>query len=265
MNFKTMKKALVSLFVLLFSANMFAWGITGHRTIAEIAEHHLTPKAKRHLKKIIGTEKLAYWANWPDFIKSDTTGVWKETERWHYVNVPPQPNFESFSAALKGQPGPNLYTQIKVLSEKLKDKNTAPQERETDLRFLVHLMGDMAQPMHLGRAEDLGGNLIKVEFFKEPTNLHTLWDTKLIDLQKYSFTEYAGVLDIKSTVEVKEIQSGTLEQWMYDSHKLANSIYAHVEAGKNYSYDYNYKYTAALEKQLLYGGLRLAKILNDVL
>lgn len=260
-----LKKALAGLFILMFSGEVFAWGTTGHRVIAEIAENHLKPKAKRHLKKIIGDQKLAYWANWPDFIKSDTTGIWKHADAWHYVNISPQNDIQSFSAALKAQPGPNLYTQIKVAADTIRNNDTAPHQREIYLRFLIHLVGDLSQPMHAGRAEDLGGNRIQLQFFREPTNLHSLWDSKLVDHQKYSYTEYAGVLDILTRKEIETIQSGKLEDWFFDSHRIANQLYANVKPGENYSYDYIYKYNAILERQLLYGGLRLAKVLNEVL
>ena len=243
----------------------YSWGTTGHRVIAEIAQNHLTGKAQRHLKKIIGDQRLAYWANWPDFIKADTTGVWKETEQWHYVNVEPQSNLESFTQNLKAQKAPNIYTQIKILSDQIKDKNTSSKDREIALRFLIHLVGDSSQPLHIGRAEDLGGNKIKLKFFGENTNLHSLWDTKLVDSQKYSYTEFAGIIDVKQENEVQQIESGTLEDWLFDSHKQANIIYANATADASYSYDYNYKFEALLERQLLYGGLRLAKILNDIL
>lgn len=250
----------------LLSFNLaYSWGTTGHRVIAEIAQNNLKPKAKRHLKKIIGDQKLAYWANWPDFIKSDTTGVWKSTDQWHYVNVSPQANFSEFNATLKAQKAPNIYTQINILSGQIKDKNTSPQDKEIALRFLVHLVGDAAQPLHLGRLEDLGGNRIKVKFFGDNTNLHSLWDSKLVDFEKYSYTEFARVLDVKSKEEIKLIQSGTLEDWLYDSHQAANRIYANSKADANYSYDYNYKFESLMERQLLYGGLRLAKVLNDIL
>ncbi len=243
----------------------YSWGTTGHRVIADIAENHLSAKAKRNLKKMIGDQKLAYWANWPDQIKADTTGVWKPTERWHYVNVNPQPNIKQFSDSLKAQQGPNIYTQIKILSEQIKDKKTPAQDREIALRFLIHLVGDAAQPLHVGRYEDLGGNKIKINYFGLPTNLHALWDSKIVDFEKYSYTEYTRVLDVKSKQEVKTIQLGTLEDWLYDSQKAANRIYANSVAESNYSYDYNYKFQPLIERQLLYGGLRLAKILNEIL
>ena len=243
----------------------YSWGTTGHRVIADIAENHLSAKAKRNLKKMIGDQKLAYWANWPDQIKADTTGVWKPTERWHYVNVNPQPNIKQFSDSLKAQQGPNIYTQNKILSEQIKDKKTPAQDREIALRFLIHLVGDAAQPLHVGRYEDLGGNKIKINYFGLPTNLHALWDSKIVDFEKYSYTEYTRVLDVKSKQEVKTIQLGTLEDWLYDSQKAANRIYANSVAESNYSYDYNYKFQPLIERQLLYGGLRLAKILNEIL
>ncbi|WP_226064811.1 S1/P1 nuclease [Kaistella polysaccharea] len=261
---KSLKNSLVLLALLSFNL-AYCWGTTGHRVIADIAENHLSTKAKRQLKKMIGDQKLAYWANWPDYIKSDTTGVWKPTEQWHYVNVSSQSNLKQFSDTLKVQDGPNIYTQIQTLSNQIKDKKTSPQDREISLRFLIHLMGDAAQPMHVGRLEDLGGNRIKLKFFGENTNLHSLWDTKLVDFQKYSYTEFSRVLDVKSKDEVKLIQMGTLEDWLYDSHKAANNIYANTKAEGSYSYDYNYKFEPLLERQLLYGGLRLAKMLNEIL
>lgn len=243
----------------------YSWGTTGHRVIAEIAQNHLSKKSKRNLKKIIGDQKLAYWANWPDNIKSDTTGVWKPSERWHYVNLDPQGNIKQFSDSLKLAESPNIYTQIKVLSDQIKDKKTSPQDREIALRFLIHLVGDAAQPLHVGRFGDLGGNRIKLNYFGAPTNLHSLWDSKMVDFEKYSYTEYARILDVKSKEEVKTIQLGTLEDWFYDSQKAANRIYANSKPDSNYSFDYNYKFQPLVERQLLYGGLRLAKILNEVL
>lgn len=248
----------------IITAKVFAWGTTGHRVIAEIAENNLSYSAKHHLKKIIGNQHLAYWANWPDFIKSDTTGVWKHTSEWHYVNVHPHTNFNEFTNELKAKTGPNLYTQIKLLSAQIRDKKTSLNDKQIALRFLIHLMGDLSQPMHVGRAEDLGGNKISLEFFGKRTNLHSLWDSGLVDFQQYSYTEYAKVLDTMSKQDKKRIQSGSLESWLFESHKAANTIYAYSKPNQKYRYDYNYRFNALLERQLCNGGLRLAKVLNDI-
>ncbi len=259
----SLKNICFCFFLFLGITEIYAWGLTGHRIIAEIAENNLNNRAKRKLKKLIGKQKLAYWANWPDNIRNHSE--WKHTDTWHYVNIPPQNTKEDFINVLKNNSQPSIYTAIQDLKNKIKDPKTSDKEREVHLRFLVHFIGDMMQPMHTGRAEDLGGNLIKIQFFNRDTNLHSLWDSGLIDNTKYSYTEYARILDIKNSNEVKQIQSGSLEEWFYDSHLIANQLYSSVKPGENYSYDYQYQYSPILERQLLYAGLRLAKILNEIL
>ena len=263
MNTRILKKIFIAVFFIFGIAEASAWGVTGHRVVAEIAENHLTNRAKRKLKKLIGKQKLAYWANWPDNVRNSPE--WKNTSTWHYVNIPPQDTKEQFIEQLKNNNKPNIYTAIQNVRGVIVDKNTPDTDREIYLRFLVHFLGDMMQPMHTGREEDLGGNLIKIQFFKKDTNLHSLWDSGLIDNTKYSYTEYARVLDVKSKEEIEQIQSGSLEDWFYESHQAANQLYASVKAGENYSYDYQQQYNALLERQLLHAGLRLAKILNEVL
>ena len=263
MNTRILKKIFIAVFFIFGIAEASAWGVTGHRVVAEIAENHLTNRAKRKLRKLIGKQKLAYWANWPDNVRNSPE--WKNTSTWHYVNIPPQETKEQFIEQLKNNNKPNIYTAIQNVKGVIVDKNTPDADREIYLRFLVHFLGDMMQPMHTGREEDLGGNLIKIQFFKKDTNLHSLWDSGLIDNTKYSYTEYARVLDVKSKEEIKQIQSGSLEDWLYESHQAANQLYASVKPGENYSYDYQEQYKDLLERQLLHAGLRLAKILNEVL
>ena len=263
MNTRILKKIFIAVFFIFGIAEASAWGVTGHRIVAEIAENHLTNRAKRKLKKLIGKQKLAYWANWPDNVRNSPE--WKNTSTWHYVNIPPQESKEQFIEQLKNNNKPNIYTAIQNVKGIIVDKNTPDADREIYLRFLVHFLGDMMQPMHTGREEDLGGNLIKIQFFKKDTNLHSLWDSGLIDNTKYSYTEFARVLDVKSKEEIQKIQRGSLEDWLYESHQAANQLYASVKPGENYSYDYQEQYKDLLERQLLHAGLRLAKILNEVL
>jgi hypothetical protein len=253
---------ITSLFI---SQYLFAWGLTGHRVTAEIAQRHLSAAAIKELAKLIGNEPLAYWANWPDFIKSDTTHTWDATSKWHYVDVPGNITRDVFLHDLKKLPGQNLYTQIQAMLTQLKNKSLPKQQRITALKFLVHLIGDAHQPLHVGRDEDQGGNKITVYWFDKKTNLHALWDSGLIDFQQYSYTEYATVLDNASQQQVKAWQKASLEDWLYESHVLSDKIYALSAPESKLSYRYNYLFQQDLDKQLLKAGLRLAALLNEAL
>lgn len=245
---------------LLFSQVAFCWGLTGHRVVAEIAQQHLSKKAKAELKKLIGKETLAWWANWPDFIKSDSS--WNHASPWHYIDLPGHMTKEAFITELKKLPGKNLYTQIQDMQAQLKDKSLPAEQRRIALKFLIHLVGDLHQPLHVGRDEDEGGNKIVVYWFGEKTNLHSVWDSKFIESQEYSYTEYARLLDIAGDDQVKAWQSSSLEDWFYESHVMSDSIYDGSPAESKLSYKYNYKFQGLLNEQLLKGGIRLAALLN---
>jgi hypothetical protein len=254
------------LFITIFTPYLsFCWGVIGHRVVAEIAQDHLTHRAKKELRKLIGKETLAQWANWADFIKSDTTRTWNHTSKWHYVDLPANLDKDEFIAALKKLPGENLYTQILETSKEVADHSLPIGQRQIALRFLIHLVGDLHQPLHVGREEDQGGNKIKVSWFEKSTNLHSVWDNSLVEFQEYSYTEYARILDIASQEQIKEWQDSPLEDWFYDSYLLANKIYALTPDNAKLSYQYNYIFKNDLDNQLLKGGIRLAKILNEVL
>lgn len=247
----------------LTSSYSFAWGTTGHRVVVEIAESHLNCKAKRQIKKIIGKQPLAYWANWPDFIKSNPD--WKMADSWHYLNFPSGLNRSDFDVNLENSSDENLYKRTLIIINELKNhKNLSLQKKQENLYFLIHLIGDTHQPLHIGREEDLGGNKIEVEWFKNTTNIHSLWDSKLVDFQQYSYTEYAEVLDFHDKKFNKTLTAGNLNDWLYDSYQKAEDIYANTKAGDKLWYNYNYQYISTLEEQLLKGGLRLAKVLNEV-
>lgn len=251
--------------LILFHTQIFAYGPIGHRVVAEIAERHLSRHARHALKDLIGKEKLAFWASWPDFIKSDTTGKWKAAYNWHFVDVPGHLNREELITSLKDLKGDNLYTKIPDLMAQLKNKNLPIEQRRQALYFLIHCMGDLHQPLHVGRPDDWGGNKIKVKWFHSPTNLHAVWDDKLVNYQQYSYTEYATVLDIASKAEQKQITNSSLEDWFFESHKYSDLIYDDIKPNEDLGYAYDYKFVHILNKELLEGGLRLAKLLNEVL
>ena len=238
----------------------FCWGVTGHRVVGEIAQQHLSKKARKELKKLIGEQSLAYWANWGDFIKSDTS--WNHAYNWHFVSVPSNLPKAEFIAMLKALPEKNLYNQTKLIYEQLKDKSLPLEKRQEALKFLIHFVGDIHQPLHVGRKDDQGGNKIVVYWFDKKTNLHSLWDSKLIDFQQYSYTEYARVLDLASKEQIKEWQASSLEDWFYESATVAEKIYNSVSPEEKLSYRYNFLFQKTLDEQLLKGGIHLAALLN---
>lgn len=243
---------------------VYAWGITGHRVVAEVAQKHLSKKSLKGIAAIIGSEKLAYWSNWPDFIKSDTTHKWDAASKWHYVDLPGNTSRDAFEAGLKQLTGENLYTQIISLSAIVKDKTKPVEDRRNALVFVIHLIGDLHQPLHVGRDEDQGGNKITVYWFDKKTNLHSVWDASLVDFQQYSYTEYANMLDLRYKDELEAVRSNGLIDWFYESHTLSDKIYALSPNEAKLSYGYNYIFQDDLNRQLYKGGIRLAKVLNDI-
>lgn len=249
-----------------FAYKSLAWGTTGHRVVAEIAERNLNSKAKKNLYKLIGKQKMAFYANWADNLRSDTTDKWKHTTGgWHYINLPSGLSTQAFYDSVRNYKKENVYSQIPLLENKIKDKSLSVDERKSYLAFLIHFMGDLHQPMHVAKAEDLGGNKISVNWFGKPSNLHQVWDSDMIDFQKWSYTEYATVLNVISDNEKKAIQKGPMLNWLYESYVFTNEIYARTPFGANLSYNYVYIFTDKMNYQLLKAGIRLAKILNEIL
>lgn len=241
-----------------------AWGMTGHRVISEIAEKHLTKKAKKNIQKIIGNQKIAYWSNWGDFIKSDPDPALNTTGSWHFVNTPGNLTFEQFNQELQNSPENNLYkSYLRVKAEAKNAKDLTLKQQQHNFYYIIHLFADAHQPMHVGRAEDLGGNKIEVMFFGRKTNIHRVWDSDLVDNEKYSFTEYASVLDVYAKDYYKKYDV-SFEQALFETHELSNKIYADVENNANLSYKYIYDFKYPMEEALLKAGIRLAKELNEI-
>lgn len=250
--------------VLLLPSKMLAWGTTGHRVVAQIAEDNIKPSTRKKINKLLDNLPMAYWANWPDFIKSDKTGEWDHTHIWHYVNAPGDLSYDQFVEYIQNVPQENVYSEIPKLEKIIQDKKSTDEQKRIALIFLIHLLGDAHQPMHVGKAEDLGGNKVQLYWFNSPTNLHSIWDGKLVDFEKYSYSEYADILNRIPKDKKQELQNGTLEDWLFESHALADEIYANVNDGDKLWYEYSYKYKPVTELQLQRAGLRLAATLDKV-
>lgn len=246
---------------ILFSLNSHAalkWGATGHRAVGAIADQYTTNKAKRHIKKILNYQSLALVATFGDDIKSDPR--YNKFEVWHYVNMGANETYETSKKNPKG----DLVTGIAYCKNIIKDANSSDADKAFYLKMLIHLVGDLHQPLHVGRSEDRGGNDIKVQWQSRDSNLHRVWDSQLLDSYKMSYSELAENANHLTKNQVKFYQQGSVVDWVNDTRNLTNTIYDSVEQGENLHYAYSYKYVDVARSQLQIAGIRLAKVLNDL-
>ena len=234
------------------------WGKNGHRATGKIAEKHLTRKAKKCIDKILKGQSLAFVSTYADEIKSDKN--FNKYYSWHYVNMDLDETYEEAEKNPKGDLVTGINTCIKVL----KDKKSTEEEKNFHLKMLVHFVGDLHQPLHIGRKEDKGANDIQVQWFGKGTNLHSVWDSKLIDDWEMSYIELADNADDLSKKQIQAIEKGTVVEWVNEVHKLTNKVYNSVKKGENLRYKYSYNHFGTVRSQLQRGGIRLAKILNEI-
>lgn len=246
---------------LAFSPKSWAWGKTGHRVVAEVACHHLTDKAKKKIKAILKGQPMAAVANWMDDIKSDTNPDLDTLRDYHWVTIPDGKTYAESNINPKG----DVIQGIHIAFQKLKNGNLSPKMERIYLKMLIHFVGDLHQPLHVGRGSDRGGNTIRLTWFGHKTNLHRLWDSNMIDDKKYSYTELANIVDCTATSkEVKKWQSGTVASWAQECVQLRPQIYNFNPSEKYWEYHYEYRNWKTVESQLEKGGIRLAGLLNEL-
>jgi nuclease S1 len=255
-----LKIALLALTLSITSSHAKAtyWGATGHRTVGKIAEKYLTKKAKKAISNLLDGHTLSFYSTFADEIKSDNK--YRKYSTWHYVNFKFDEKYNPSTASKKGDLIQGINTCVKIL----KDPSATKADKAFHLKLLIHFIGDLHQPLHVGHAEDRGGNDIKVKWFNKPSNLHRVWDSEMITSYKMSYTELAKNANKLSKAQVQALQKGSILDWVYDSQALAKKVYASAKNGNKLHYRYSYDYLKTVRLQLQKGGVRLAKVLNDI-
>ncbi|MEO7292221.1 MAG: S1/P1 nuclease [Ginsengibacter sp.] len=256
------KKIIIIFFFFYLPFQSNAWGVLGHRIVGQIAESYLSPTAKKAISKILGNESIAMATNWADFIKSDTT--MKYISPWHYVDVNGGLSYAEFQSYLMNDTIVDAYTKLNFLIKELKNKQLPNDKKAMYLKLLIHIVGDIHQPLHVGHLDDEGGNKIKVTWLGTPTNLHSVWDSKLIDFQQLSYTEYATAINHTTLVQRIVLQKQPLNDWLYQTYQVAQKVYSDIKQDDKLSFLYNYNYIDILNRQLLIGGVHLAGLLNQI-
>jgi S1/P1 Nuclease len=273
-----MMKTLI-LIAVLISTNAFAWGPTGHRTIGAVAEKYLETSVAVKVYQILRGQSLSRVSTWPDEIKSEPK-TYSYTYNWHYTDWKDE-NHQHDETNSSGK----LLTSIREQMDILKNSEASQEKKAFALKFIVHLVGDLHMPLHVGNGIDRGGNTCNVLFHKKETNLHALWDEGMIDYTNLSFSELAiYVSQGRTREEITDWKSGDVLDWALESKNLRGMIYpgdvvppktqmsvrsycrtdgqVAREEMPNLGYEYSYKFVPVVEKRLFQAGIRLAMMLN---
>lgn len=258
--------------VLVAASPLLAWGGEAHQAIALIAEERLSADAKAGIRDLLGADANisdAEIASWADQIKRER----RDTAPLHYVNIPADSS--GFDADRDGNNGANLIDAIGRFEAVLKDRTQPKESRAEALKFLVHLVGDLHQPLHCAERDgDKGGNLCRVYFLERArlTNLHTVWDTDLVRqyVGRTRIAEYSQALNESVTAnDAKSWEGGTVKDWANETFWIAaDKVYVGVPASEpplRLDERYVDSQMPIVELQLRRGGIRLAALLNRAL
>jgi hypothetical protein len=251
----TRKLLFFTLCTIISSASL-AWGPTGHRATGWIAEKYLNQKAKKNLEKLLDGKSLAMLSTWMDDVRSDSSFDYMSD--WHWVTIPAGQTYEQ---SQKNPNGDIIQTLERIISE-LKTKKLSNAEQLHRIKILIHLTGDIHQPLHVGSRDDKGGNDVKVFWFRTESNLHRVWDSDMIDDTKLSYTELAQSLDAPSEIALKQWQHMQVRAWATENSDYEQNVYT-IGNGK-LGYRYSYLNFHIVRHRLLQAGVRLAGILNEI-
>lgn len=278
----------------LASSAAFAWGPEGHAVVADIAQAHLSAPASAEITRLLALEghaRLDDVSSWPDDYRSSHP----ETGPYHFVDIPLTKKTYSEARDCHFDKDDNHVAELTCIVSKLSefvailsDKTKPDPDRLMALKFVIHLVGDIHQPLHAENNNDRGGNDVHFTYYTKSTKLHAIWDGGIIEHHygwslgpNYSFDHLAvaaSAADLDKLITAANrrtwapsgILSGfqkTVVRWANETHTLAPATYSHLPKNKTGTWEDVYQSYAwpVIEKQLERGGVRLAEVLNEAL
>jgi hypothetical protein len=246
------------LFILLGSASTktFAWGKTGHGLVAEVAFHILDDSTQKIVKQYLGNLSIEDAANWMDMEKSNS--YYNYMRSWHYLDIDKGEKYTPTSER-------NVMTVLHAAIVELRNrKQTDMSKKEIRYRLLLifHLVGDLHQPLHAGYAIDKGGNTIQVNSPYVSGNLHSVWDTQILEYKSINLDTCLSVYNAMRADEVANFKKINELKWMYESRSYLDKVYSFENNFLDKAYIDNN--ILVIKKQLVVGGIRLASILDEL-
>ncbi|MDR9364487.1 MAG: S1/P1 nuclease [Balneolaceae bacterium] len=232
------------------------WGQIGHYVSGEIAEKHLNDLAKARVNNILGDRSIAVSTVWMDDIRSDDS---YDFDTWHYVTIP---DGEEYDPDIQEESGDIIWA-LETLIEELKAGNLTKEEESEKLKLVIHMIGDIHQPLHVGNGEDRGGNDVRLQWFGDDSNIHRVWDSGMIESFQLSYTELAKELDTATHDQIEDWQDDSVRDWAYESMEYRDEVYD-LPDDMRLSYEYRYYNKEIIYKRLLQAGIRMAGVLNEI-
>lgn len=243
-------------FIILFGLNhAFAWGPKGQEITVAVAEQYLTPNARQKIKDLVGVNQtLSRFSTWAD--QARNSDEWNYTGSWHFINVDDSGNYDHGT----DQTPDDILNAIQYSIVKIRSQ--APQaEKLTWLKFLIHLIGDLHQPMHVGRPQDRGGNSTNIKYGKV-MNLHYLWDSAFIEKRSLSVQNYVQKLKSENRPMTELSTFFSPETVINENFYMRKFLYSFQNGVIDNSYE-NQAFVI-IDERLWTGGLRLASLLNSI-
>jgi nuclease S1 len=238
-----------------------AWWDLGHRIVARLADTRLTPRARAAVHQILGGQGLADASVWADNIKNYR----HDADPLHYINIPLSDT--TYIAQRHCPRGRCIIVAIENERRMLANPATSPAARAEALRFLIHFMGDLHQPLHVGDDHDRGGNDRAITLLGRATNLHKAWDGEMIDSLGLSQESYFTYLRKRMTsIDTRTMERGSVVDWAMEGHRIAvRDVYGKLPSDGRIGQGYMTESRPVIDRQLIAAGVRLAAILNQAL
>ncbi|WP_194833241.1 S1/P1 nuclease [Nocardia sp. XZ_19_369] len=243
-----------------------AWGAQGHNTTGAIADLRLTAAARDEVARLLAGEPdptLAGVANWADEVRANDPELGKISAPWHYVNI--GENGCVYDPAVNGNNGQNVIEALRRQTATLADRSRPAADRGQALKFVVHFVGDIHQPMHAGYARDRGGNEVRVEYLGRSTNLHSVWDSRMLDTRHASNAEELQRLLALPAPDLPPTQPDTDPiRWAEDSCRVLETPGVYP-ASSTIGDEYTRQFLPIAETRLRRAGELLGRLVNAVL
>lgn len=239
-------------FSFIYQANSYAWGPRGHKIVAQIAKKYLEPAVLDSVEKYlddISMEKASYWMD--EVVMNSSYDFMTP---WHIVVI------EADKTYVKTK-DPDIVNVLENVIKTIQNKKTSSKEMYLSLKVLIHLVGDIHQPLHCGFDKDKGGEKVKLRFFFKTTNLHQVWDAEVLEYQGITAEDCLRISSNFTKRDINTYKKTDVLKWMEESRALLS--YAYDFKGNKLGDEYVDKVSPIIKMQLIKAGIRLAEILNQ--